>query len=976
MSSETTLQHKYAYSIDLESESAGAKIVRWIPEGSRVLEIGAGPGSISRPLVELKSCTVTAIELDTEAVSILEGFCEAVYQLNLNDEKWVDALSDIEPFQFIIIADVLEHLITPHTTLQSVHKVLADDGTILVSLPHIAHASIYSCLLTNDFRYGEWGLLDRTHIHFFGIKNIDDLASNCGFSIAKGEFVTWHPAECEFADKWQTLPEDVREFIGNQPYSSVYQVVFQLRKQKSYPQSLVLSNLEAPSLQDLIDNKKTGSKPDEDSRNHVVEHCSLPQLSKPKLIAFYLPQFHPIPENDEWWGKGFTEWTNVTKASPLFSGHYQPHLPTELGFYDLRLKEVQKEQIKLAQEYGIYGFCYHYYWFSGKRLLNQPLDQMLADKGLDMPFCLCWPNENWSRRWDASEHEILIEQRYLPDDNLNFIKDLLPFLKDERYIRINGKPLLIVYRMQQMPDAAKSIQVWDNFCQENGLPGIHVCAALTHGNTDYEQFGANSGVEFPPHNLHNCSSIAESIDLLNQFEGHIIEFKQIAQSYLSRDYTGKRIFRTVFPSWDNTARRHHRALVVLDGTPVNYEYWLKRTIENSFHQFCDCDENLLFINAWNEWAEGCHLEPDRHFGRQFLEATLRVLEGKSRVQGFTSSLTNYLSVSKSNIEPNCGSKVDSVPQSNVEPNCRPSVEPNCRPSVDSAPQLGEGSQIQQPVLPPNQLGYQANGTSLKKASNIGDATREVNVFSKVLIRAKSTASLMPDILIVRKLTQLALFDPNWYASQYLDVARTGVNLIWHFLTEGAAEGRDPNPLFDSDWYLEHNPDVAASGLNPLLHYLYQGSAQGCNPNPLFFSDWYLKYYPDVAAAKQNPLSHYLLQGANQGRYPNPLFDSHWYLEQNPDVKATGQNPLAHYLLRGALEGRDPNPFFDTDWYLEQNPDVKATGQNPLAHYLHRGALEGRDPNPLFKTSLYLAQNPDVKATGQNPLAHYLHRGAS
>lgn len=355
--------------------------------------------------------------------------------------------------------------------------------------------------------------------------------------------------------------------------------------------------------------------------------------SQPRLIAFYLTQFHPIPENDTWWGKGFTEWTNVTKAKPLFDGHDQPHLPTDFGFYDLRVRATRHDQIQTAKKYGIDGFCYHYYWFSGRRLLQQPLDDMLADPDSNMPFCLCWANENWTRRWDAAEHEILIAQRYLPDDDLNFIKSLEPFFTDSRYIRLDGKPFLIVYRPQHLPDAKKTTTLWREYCRAAGIGEIHLCAALTHGNEDYAQFGFDSGVEFPPHNA-KCSNIAHSIPFHSSFRGYVVEYAKIATAYLERSYTHSNVFSCVFPSWDNTARTGDRATLVLDSSPDNYEYWLAQTIEKTRKNFPN-EERFVFINAWNEWAEGCHLEPDRKHGHGYLKATLKAKSSASTITGFS-----------------------------------------------------------------------------------------------------------------------------------------------------------------------------------------------------------------------------------------------------------------------------------------------------------------------------------------------------
>lgn len=348
-----------------------------------------------------------------------------------------------------------------------------------------------------------------------------------------------------------------------------------------------------------------------------------------RFIAFYLPQFYPFPENDEWWGKGFTEWTNVTKARPLFDGHYQPHLPTDLGFYDLRLRETQYEQIALAKEYGVDGFCFHYYWFNGKRLLDRPVDGFLADPKADLPFCLCWANENWTRRWDAAEQEVLIAQHYSVGWEDRFIDSLVPFFMDSRYIRVEGKPLLIVYRPQHIPDASQAVQRWRQRCLQLGVGEIHVVCALTHGNENYEQYGFDAGVEFPPHNM-RVSAVNDVIPFYRQYNGYSVEFGKVATEYLKRDHGGRKIYRTVFPSWDNTARVKDRALMVLGATVDNYERWLKGATSLTKSERRST-EQLVFINAWNEWAEGCHLEPDREFGRGFLEATLRVKRGVSTV---------------------------------------------------------------------------------------------------------------------------------------------------------------------------------------------------------------------------------------------------------------------------------------------------------------------------------------------------------
>ena len=346
--------------------------------------------------------------------------------------------------------------------------------------------------------------------------------------------------------------------------------------------------------------------------------------SRIRTIAFYLPQFHPIPENDKWWGKGFTEWTNVTKATPQFVGHYQPHLPGELGFYDLRLVDVQKRQIELAKKYGIYGFCFHYYWFSGKRLLERPINQFLADKELDFPFCFCWANENWTRRWDGLENEILIAQSHKKKDVIAFIKDLEFALKDSRYIKVDGKPLLIVYLASNLPNPVETVKCWRNYCVEAGIGDLYLVAAQTFGIIDPRPYGFDAAIEFPPHNEIDEAINDEKVFLNAGFKGKIYDYKNLVQR---KSYTVKPEFEhypTVFPSWDNEARKPGKGQMFCGSSPDLYQKWFKSAC-NYADANNNPDKKLVFINAWNEWAEGAHLEPDRKYGYAYLQATADVL---------------------------------------------------------------------------------------------------------------------------------------------------------------------------------------------------------------------------------------------------------------------------------------------------------------------------------------------------------------
>jgi len=346
-----------------------------------------------------------------------------------------------------------------------------------------------------------------------------------------------------------------------------------------------------------------------------------------KLIAFYLPQFHPIPENDAWWGTGFTEWRNVGRATPLFPGHRQPQLPADLGFYDLRLAETRASQADLARRHGIHGFCYYHYWFQGKRLLDRPFAEVLASGEPDFPFCLCWANEPWTRRWDGADADVLQPQHYSEADDLAHIRWLLEPLADHRAIRVGGRPLLLVYRADQLPDPARTTDCWRREAERAGLPGLHLVAVETGWDAGWNatRFGFDAKLLFQP----QFSLLATAPRLrLGPSKTRVFDYDAAWPVLAAAEAVPYLRYDTVCPGWDNTARKGEDAWVLTGNSPDSYERWLTLAVHRAMQR--RPEERLVFVNAWNEWAEGAHLEPDRHHGRTFLEATLRGLHAGVR----------------------------------------------------------------------------------------------------------------------------------------------------------------------------------------------------------------------------------------------------------------------------------------------------------------------------------------------------------
>lgn len=366
-----------------------------------------------------------------------------------------------------------------------------------------------------------------------------------------------------------------------------------------------------------------------------TEEKAKKQKNLARLIAFYLPQFHPIPENDQWWGKGFTEWTNVTKAKPIFRGHHQPNLPSDLGFYDLRVPEVREVQAELARKYGIEGFCYWHYWFgNGKRILERPFQEVLKSGKPDFPFCLGWANQTWTGIWHGASNRILIEQQYPgKEDYTNHFYEILEAFHDKRYLTIDGKKIFIIYAPPELPEPQVFTDLWRELAVKEGLGDLFLIGILNNRNKHkYKQYGCDAFTINAPlqqildlprgKNKNNFKYFKQWQSIgkyffKNRQKLRIYEYQDIVDYYLNEPLDPKE-FPLVLPNWDNTPRSTYDGIVLSNSNPELFRKMLKKALEQIEER--SPEHKLIFVKSWNEWAEGNYLEPDRQFGLGYLEA--------------------------------------------------------------------------------------------------------------------------------------------------------------------------------------------------------------------------------------------------------------------------------------------------------------------------------------------------------------------
>jgi hypothetical protein len=359
-----------------------------------------------------------------------------------------------------------------------------------------------------------------------------------------------------------------------------------------------------------------------------------------KPLAFYLPQYHPIKENDEWWGTGFTEWTNVTKATPLYKGHKQPKLPADLGYYDLRVRETRQQQADLARKYGIHGFIYYHYWFGdGKMLLEKPMIDIIASKEPDFPFCLCWANQTWTGIWHGAPKTTLIEQKYPGEEDMRkHLEYLIPIFTDQRYIKVDGKPLFVIYDVLDLPEPRKFTDAFRRIAKEMGIPDLYMMAAnLVADQWDYKGNGFDAKIS----NGFNeaLGTMMSERSILKKVKSKFAEKMNAATKPRMVDHvklseitktekTNVDTYPMVLPNWDNTPRSGTRGVVLTHSSPKLFEHNTKRAI-GFLRDNQGLPEKFLIVKSWNEWAEGNYLEPDREYGHAYLESFSQAMKNNT-----------------------------------------------------------------------------------------------------------------------------------------------------------------------------------------------------------------------------------------------------------------------------------------------------------------------------------------------------------
>ena len=591
-----------------------SELLHLIPGTTRsLLDVGCGAGATAALIKsQYPEIRLVGVESNFEAAAAAKQVMNHLIFADLND---LQAEQIPQAFDVILCADILEHLSDPGRLLKILRKKINPEGRLLLSVPNVRHWSVVAPLLFEDrFTYTDDGLLDRTHCHLFTLQEIIDALDAAGFTAI-------NPIESNCVP----IPDNLKHLLDycsdrgqDKEHSQFKLEAFQY---------LVSAMPSASIVDDSVSFQhsrftKAGPQFEDEDPDLMRRVQSLQPHSKPLLFAFHLPQFHAIPENDAAWGKGFTEWRQLARSIPRFPDHYQPRIPLDLGFYNLSQVEDLIRQHQMAQSHGIDAFCYYYYSFDQGRVLEKPIESHLASDS-PMQFFLMWANEDWTRTWDGVGSDVLLKQDYGKAAEQDRLSDWLRHFRDPRYLRVDNRPLLLIYTAHRIPDCSDRLDGWREYFRKHGFNPL-VFAVQTMSTPNPCDLGFDGAIEFPPNYYNNhCKHWFPLNAYDDQFKGTFSKYSDYANFSLSKE-DSMPLIKTIVPSWDNDARRPRRSHVIAGSTPALYQEWLTRLLERSLQNKV-YGQSIVAINAWNEWAEAAYLEPDVHYGRAYLNATARAL---------------------------------------------------------------------------------------------------------------------------------------------------------------------------------------------------------------------------------------------------------------------------------------------------------------------------------------------------------------
>lgn len=587
-----------------------------------VLEIGYGLGE---GLLELKNIYRNANIYRTKINENSGELGEMAFNNLMQNTEGINLKNMYGLFDYIILPNTLNCLRNPWDVLKKIYRYLKDDGYILVSVPNIMHISVIKKLIEGSFSYSDSEVLDKSYLRFFTFKEIEKL-----FKETEYKMVEIYYRKTDIKSEELKLIENLSSLFTKDIKDEYFVDKYFLKISKKDKKYLENDINKYKMYIDYIHNKKTFSS--EYSKDINLDY----KFNKidSKLIAYYLPQFHLDDNNNKWWGRGSTEWDNVSRAVPQYIGHYQPRLPKDLGFYSLESLDTFKRQIQLAKGSGIYGFSIYYYLSGDVKLLRKPLDILLNNKDIDIPFCLYWANEDWTRGYKSDNKEVLVKQLTTEEDYKNAIYDMKRYLEDDRYIKINNKKVIMIYRPLNIPNPIEVIRFWREYCKLNSIGDIYVIATKEPwGNESsyYHQCGFDAVNEFSPHgnisnDLSRYSIINKEIDFIkDNYKGIVFDYREYVEKRNYVDYECNKIYKCVTPSWDNTPRKAEKSWIFEGSSPEYYYMWLK-DIMTMNKKNRNLDEDIVFINAWNEWGEGAILEPCSKYGYAYLNSTKKAIE--------------------------------------------------------------------------------------------------------------------------------------------------------------------------------------------------------------------------------------------------------------------------------------------------------------------------------------------------------------